>query len=101
MENKFIEDTLGQEIFYCPNCDSILNEQIGFDPESGVWTCTKCGELLMDENLYEGESFEGVIWYCDKCNDILNKQPGFSDSYGSWICDKCHFRNIISDEMIR
>ena len=75
--------------YFCPNCGAILNDQDGFDPSCGSWTCTCCGEHLMDDDVYEGDFYEGVAWYCDACGALLNRQSGFSDSYGSWICTEC------------
>ena len=79
--------------YFCPKCGAILNDQYGFDPNGGTWRCTECGELLMDDDVYNGDSFEGVAWYCDNCGALLNRQSGFSDSYGSWTCTECGHRN--------
>lgn len=27
------------EEYYCPNCDAILNDQVGFDPNNDSWRC--------------------------------------------------------------
>ena len=86
--------------YFCPNCDAILNYQEGFDPSGGAWTCTSCGKLLMDEDVYDGDSYEGVAWFCDTCNALLNRQSGFSDSLGNWICTECGHLNGITDEDI-
>lgn len=90
--------------YYCPECGAILNEQPGFDPDKGTWTCTECGQFLMDDDIFDGDSFEGVAWYCDECGALLNRQTGFSDSYGTWVCTECGHRNgttesdIVDDE---
>ena len=86
--------------YFCPNCGAVLNNQYGFDPDGGTWRCTECGELLMDDDVYSGESFEGVAWYCDSCGALLNCQCGFSDSYGSWTCTECGHHNRISEDDI-
>lgn len=88
------------EEFFCPNCGATLNYQSGFDPSLGAWTCTECGQLLMDDDVYEGDVFEGVAWYCDNCGALLNKQYGFSDSYGTWTCTECGHTNGISEDEI-
>ena len=67
--------------YFCPNCGAILNDQYGFAPDGGTWRCTECGELLVDDDVYNGDSFEGIAWYCDSCGALLNRQCGFSDSY--------------------
>ena len=90
--------------YFCPKCGAILNDQYGFDPNKGTWRCTECGMHLMDDDIYNGDSFEGVAWYCDKCGALLNRQSGFSDSYGLWICTECGHPNgtteadVISEE---
>jgi len=86
--------------YYCPNCGATLNDQYGFDPSVGTWTCTSCGKLLMDDDVYDGDTFEGVAWYCDSCGALLNKQSGFSDSCGSWTCTECYHTNPINDDEI-
>ncbi len=86
--------------YFCPNCDAILNYQEGFDPSGGAWTCTSCGKLLMDEDVYDGDSYEGVAWFCDNCNALLNRQSGFSDSLGNWTCTECGHLNGMTDEDI-
>ena len=87
--------------YFCPNCGATLNDQYGFDPNGGSWTCTACGMHLMDEDVYEGDTFEGVAWYCDECGALLNRQSGFSDSYGSWQCTQCgHLNGTTEDDII-
>lgn len=86
--------------YFCPNCGAILNDQYGFDPSRGFWSCTCCGKLLMDDDIYEGDIYEGVAWFCDNCGALLNRQPGFSDIYDSWACTECGYGNIIADSEI-
>ncbi len=86
--------------YYCPNCGATLNDQDGFDPDKGTWTCTDCGQRLMDDDIYYGDTFEGVEWRCDCCNALLNRQCGFSDSLGSWICTECGYTNGITEDDI-
>lgn len=89
------------EEYFCPNCGATLNDQFGFDPSCGTWTCTSCGNLLMDDDVYEGDSYEGVAWFCDNCGALLNRQSGFSDSYGSWTCIECgHLNGTTEDDII-
>ena len=89
------------EEYFCPNCGATLNYQSGFDPSLGVWSCTDCGQQLMDDEVYDGDIFEGVAWYCDDCGILLNRQFGFSDSYGTWTCTECgHTNRITEDEII-
>lgn len=87
--------------YFCPKCGATLNDQYDFNPNGGTWRCTECGELLMDDDVYDGDSFEGVAWYCDSCGALLNRQYGFSDSYGSWTCTECgHANGITEDDII-
>lgn len=86
--------------YYCTNCDATLNYQDGFDPDDDTWTCTECGQLLINDNIYDGEKFKGVVWYCDNCNTLLNRQYGFSDSNSTWHCTRCGHINEISEEKI-
>lgn len=87
--------------YFCPNCGATLNNQPGFDPKGGTWTCTSCGKLLMDDDVYEGDTFEGVAWYCDNCGELLNRQPGFPDAFGSWRCTNCsHVNGTAEDDII-
>lgn len=86
--------------YFCPNCGATLNDQYGFDPSCGTWTCTSCGKLLMDDDVYEGDSYEGVACFCDGCGALLNRQSGFSDSYGSWVCTECGHRNGTTEDDI-
>ena len=87
-------------MYYCPNCNADLDDQYGFDPSSGVWTCTECGQFLMDEDVYDGNRYEGVAWYCDNCNALLNRQIGFTDDCGSWTCTECGYTNGTNNEDI-
>ncbi len=86
--------------YYCPNCGATLNNQPGFDPDGGTWTCTSCGKHLMDDDVYEGDTYEGVAWYCDECDALLNRQSGFSDSYDTWTCTECgHVNGTTEDDI--
>ena len=87
-------------MYYCPNCNADLEDQFGFDPSNGTWTCTECGQFLMDDDIADGDTYDGVAWFCDNCNALLNRQSGFSDSYGTWTCTECGHINGISDEDI-
>lgn len=86
--------------YYCPHCGDILNHQHGFDPALGVWTCTNCGQQLMDDEMYYGDRFEGIAWYCDECGALLNVQQEFSDSDGTWTCTNCGHINDITENNI-
>ena len=80
--------------YFCTRCNAVLNEQVGFNPEFGSWTCAKCGQELYGD-VYEGERYPGVLWYCDECQSLMNKQSGFSDQSDTWICVECGFSNVL------
>ena len=86
--------------YTCPKCGAILNNQKGFDPEYGAWRCLRCGQMIMDEDTYNGDLYKGVAWYCDECGALLNKQDGFSDAYYSWNCTECGHENFINEDEI-
>lgn len=87
--------------YYCTNCGATLNDQSGFDPGKGTWTCAECGQHLMDNDIYEGDKFKGVAWYCDNCGVLLNRQSGFSDSLGTWTCTECyHVNGTTKDDIL-
>ena len=56
--------------YFCPNCGATLNYQDGFDPSLGAWTCTECGQLLMDDDVYDGDTFDFVSLCCDYCGSL-------------------------------
>ena len=90
-----------EDEYFCPNCNAILNDQLGFDPDCGTWTCTECGKTLYGDDVEETiEKYEGVVWYCDSCGAVLNKQLGFYDSCGTWYCTECGNANSINDNEI-
>ena len=87
--------------YFCPNCGSDLEDQYGFDPDNGIWTCTNCGKTLYGDDIAETmEQFDGVVWYCDSCGAVLSKQSGFYDSCGTWYCTECGHANRISEDEI-
>lgn len=87
--------------YFCPNCNADLDDQYGFNPDLGVWTCTNCGELLYGDDIADTmDTFDGVVWFCDSCGAILNKQPGFYDYCDTWECTECGYENSISDDNI-
>lgn len=86
--------------YFCPNCGAVLNDQYGFDPSRGTWTCSCCGKHLMDGDIYDGDLYEGVAWYCDNCGALLNRQPDFSDIYSTWTCTECGYSNSITESDI-
>lgn len=88
-----------EEEHFCPNCGAILDNQPGFNPNSGYWVCDECGMTLMDE-AYDGDGFQGVAWFCDSCGAFLNRQEGFSDDCIYWACTECgHYNHISEDEI--
>ena len=88
--------------YFCPNCGATLNDQSGFDPDDGAWTCTECGMPLYGDDLEDTmDQFDGVLWYCDSCGALLNKQDGFDDYCDTWYCTECGYGNPINEDEIR
>ena len=87
--------------YYCPNCDAILNEQIGFDPNLNVQTCEICGQELYGDDIESTmHRFSNIVWHCDCCGTVLNKQSGFTDSCESWRCTECGHKNRITEDEV-
>ena len=90
-----------EDTYYCPHCGAVLNDQPGFDPDDGVWTCSECGQCLYGDDIEETMSeYDGVVWYCDSCGAVLNKQDGFYDYCSSWRCTECGHVNPINEDEI-
>lgn len=87
--------------YFCTNCGATLNEQPGFSPDCGMWTCTECGTLMMDDDIFDGDNYPGTAWICDNCGALLNRQYGFTDSDGSWRCTECgHLNGTTEDDIL-
>ena len=85
--------------YYCTNCNAILNDQPGFDPSLGVWTCTECGQTLYGDEVAETMTlFPDGVWYCDSCGAVLSLQPGFHDTCRTWECTECGYMNPINED---
>ena len=43
--------------WYCDDCDASLDEQDGFYPDCGTWTCTECGCLnyIDEDNILDDD----------------------------------------------
>lgn len=92
---------MSRDEYFCTNCGAILNEQPGFDPDCGMWTCTECGTLMMDDDIYDGDNYPGTAWICDNCGALLNRQYGFTDSDSSWRCTECgHVNGTTEDDIL-
>lgn len=89
------------EKYTCPYCGAMLNDQDGFDPSCGVWTCTECGHVSYGDDVERTQrKFPGLVWYCDSCDAVLSIQSGFSDDCETWVCTKCGHRNKITEDDI-
>lgn len=86
---------------FCPNCNSILENQPDFDSDKDWWECRECGDMLFGDGIYSGERFPNVMWFCDDCDELLNAQAGFTDQVDGWICEKCGYVNMISKAALR
>lgn len=87
--------------YYCSNCDTNLEKQSGFYPNTGYWTCEECGQLLLNpEDSDSNQRYTDVGWFCDNCGTFLNGQTGFSDWDSEWVCMECGYANTISETEI-
>ena len=76
--------------YYCKNCNSTLNDQMGFDPRNLAWKCKKCGNIC---SCIEPE--DGMFWFCDKCKAMLSIQQGFTTKKRRWRCAECGHVNRV------
>ncbi|WP_322152073.1 hypothetical protein [Paratractidigestivibacter sp.] len=90
--------------YTCPMCRADLEQQEGFDPEKGYWTCTVCGQQLFgdeEDRWSVTRRFPDVVWHCDNCDAVLNGQDGFDDWRGEWTCTECgRVNRIEADEIV-
>ena len=63
--------------WYCDKCNTLLNNQIGFDVNCGTWNCTECGEINYINEYEILDDYE--------INDF--KKSGF-DSYNDYVNDR-------------
>lgn len=97
-----IADGGGYDEYFCPNCNSILNDQPGYDPNECIWQCRSCGEFLFDDELLSGcHRFPDTMWHCDKCGALLNLQYDFDDRLSRYQCAECGYMNRIGRFNIR
>ena len=61
--------------YFCPHCGADLDDQDGFNPNTGYWTCKECGQFLTDPEIDVDKSsrFDGVGWFCDNCGAFLRQ----------------------------
>ena len=102
LKNIRHKEMVNMSEYYCPNCGADLDDQPGFDPNAGYWTCTSCGQFLIDpaDGNDVSSRFKDVGWFCDGCGAYLNKQFGFSDWNSTWQCTECGYINNISEDEI-
>ena len=83
--------------YYCPNCNADLDDQIGFDPSNGTWTCTECGHIngITDDDILENEHT------CPNCGANLKKKYDYSKYSNEYTCTECGadlYRDYSNDE---
>jgi DNA-directed RNA polymerase subunit RPC12/RpoP len=81
--------------WYCDGCNTVLNEQEGFNTDSGTWTCTECGFVndVTSDNVYESEEDyqESMgIPKCPYCGGMLKGDA--PDATRFFNCDFCNTR---------
>lgn len=60
--------------YYCPHCGADLGDQYGFDPDAGYWTCTECGQFLMDDDIADGGSVTNLDFDVDAALRAVNSE---------------------------
>ena len=89
-------------IRYCTKCNADLDSQLGFSRFYTHWSCSNCGELLINPDIdMHDKLFPDVLWFCDECEELLNIQSGFEDSKYLWVCECCGYINEITKRSIK
>ena len=58
--NDDFRECISLDEYYCTNCNAILNEHFGFDPDGDSWSCTTCGQELFGDDVYDGDIYPSV-----------------------------------------
>ena len=78
--------------WYCDGCHTVLNDQIGFNTDSGSWECEKCGYIndVNSYNIYASEeSYQEQLGIprCPECDGMVE---GTAPDAEHWfICRSC------------
>lgn len=85
--------------WFCDECDAELNRQSGFNTDSGLWTCTKCGcvnSVTPNDILYgkKAEIARNLQASCPKCKGHMR----YTDEYGAeFVCEDCGYEAAFNE----
>lgn len=77
-------------VWRCDNCNANFDEQDGFDPYCGQWTCTECGQInyIDEDEVLVKEIGEGILTSeCPICGGTMERT---GEGFEPWICTSCN-----------
>ena len=99
--NSIVSQLSGRKVtWYCDGCNSILNEQPGFNTNSGSWTCTECGyeNDVTAENIYASEEDYQEAMGIPRCPCCGGMVRGDAPDAQYWFyCKTCRARYALED----
>ena len=78
--------------WYCDGCNSILNEQDGFNTDNETWTCTECGFIndVTPNNVYDSEEDYQEATGIPRCPNCGGMVEGDAPDATYWFnCRDC------------
>lgn len=89
--------------WYCDGCNSILNNQPGFNTDSGTWECTVCGHIndVTENNVYESEDAYQEAMGIPRCPCCGGRVKGDAPDATFWFnCTECGRRFYLEDGVL-
>ena len=86
--------------WYCDGCNSVLNNQEGFNTNTETWTCTECGfeNDVTSSNIYESEEDYQNAMGIPKCPTCGGMVKGDAPDATYWFnCKTCGERYRLID----
>lgn len=86
--------------WYCDGCNSVLNEQTGFNTNSGTWECTECGyeNDVTEDNIFVSEDEYQESMGIPRCPICGSRVTGDAPDATYWFnCDECGSRFRLED----
>ena len=87
-------------IWHCDGCNAILNEQDGFNTDSGTWICAECGFVndVTPDNGYESEEDYQESMGIPRCPNCGGMVQGDAPDATYWFnCKSCGERFYLED----
>ena len=78
--------------WYCDGCNSILNDQSGFNTETGTWECKECGYIndVTNDNVFESEDAYQEAMGIPRCPVCGGRVHGDAPDATYWFnCNDC------------